>query len=84
MFLAASGGTVVVQGGEGRHNSIHDGTDGGSVLVFGGKSHGLGYFDNGGSVNVTAGSSLRGDGGRIGILSGSSLSKSSELLVVSC
>ncbi len=80
LFLAASGGTVIVQGGEGRHSSVRDGTDGGSVSVIGGKSHGLGIFDDGGSVNISAGASLRGDGGSIGIVSGSSQSKSSEFL----
>lgn len=67
-----------MQGGEGTHSSIHDGTDGGSVSVIGGKSNGLGIFDDGGSINITAGASRRGDGGSIGILSGSSHSKSSK------
>jgi hypothetical protein len=80
LFLAASGGAVILQGGEGRHSSIRDGTDGGSVSVVGGKTHGLGTFDDGGAVNISAGSSLRGNGGSIGIVSGSSQSKSSEFL----
>ena len=77
-MIAASGGSVILQGGEGRHTSIHDGTDGGSVALTGGKSYGHGYHDDGGSVNIAAGAALRGDGGGVNITSGSSLDKSSE------
>lgn len=71
---------MILQGGEGRHRSIHDGSDGGSLVLSGGKSYGSGFHDDGGSVNITAGASLHGDGGNVSIASGSSDSKSSESL----
>jgi len=79
-YFAATGGNVILQGGEGRHRSIHDGSDGGSLVLSGGKSYGSGFHDDGGSVNITAGASLHGDGGNVSIASGSSDSKSSESL----
>lgn len=83
MPITASGGSVLLQGGEGRHTSIHDGTDGGSVVLRGGRSLGNSLHDDGGSVNITAGGSRQGDGGNITIASGSSGSKSSEFSLVS-
>jgi hypothetical protein len=74
---------VVLQGGEGRHTSVHDGTDGGSVYLRGGESFGNSLHDDGGSVNIAAGASRQGDGGNITIASGSSGSKSSEFSLVS-
>jgi len=82
VFITATGGTVILQGGEGRHTSVHDGNDGGSVVLRGGKSYGNGFHDDVGSVNIAAGASSQGDGGYIVVASGSSESKSSELDLV--
>lgn len=71
---------MILQGGEGRHRSIHDGSDGGTLVLSGGKSYGAGFHDDGGSVKIAAGASLQGDGGNVSIASGSSDSKSSEFL----
>ena len=53
MFL--TGGSVNLQGGEGRHRSVHYGSDGGSLVLSGGKSYGSCFHVDGGSVNITAG-----------------------------
>ena len=79
-IFAATGGSVNLQGGEGGHGSVHDGSDGGSLVLSGGKSYGSGFHDDGGSINITSGASLRGDGGNVSIASGSSDGKSSESL----
>ena len=75
--MFSTGGSVNLQGGKGRHRSVHDGGDGGSLVLSGGKSYGSGFHDDGGSVNITAGASRHGDGGNVSIASGSSDSKSS-------
>ena len=75
MFL--TGGSVSLQGGKGRHRSVHDGTDGRFIILIGGKFYGSGFHNDGGSVNITAGASLHGDGGNVGIASGSSDGKAS-------
>ena len=80
--MFSTGGSVNLQGGEGRHRSVHDGGDGGSLVLSGGKSYGSGFHDDGGSVNITAGASRHGDGGNVSIASGSSDSKSSGHLRV--
>ena len=68
---------MVLQGGEGRHESVYDGGDGGHVILIGGESNGRGHYDHGGNVNITAGESIRGTGGSVDIASGSSWEKSS-------
>jgi len=62
---SASGGSVLLQGGQGQHSSPHDGSDGGSVLLMGGESRGLGWHDHGGSIELTAGTARRGTGGDV-------------------
>ena len=76
---AASGGSAILQGGDGRHSNIHDGShNGGSVVLAGGNSDGPALSDSGGSINITAGESWGGDGGSIVVSSGSSAQRSSE------
>ena len=82
LIKLASGGSVVLQGGQGQHSSPHDGSDGGSVLVMGGDSLGLGWHDHGGSIEVTAGTARRGTGGNVLVSSGTSSQASSKSLRV--
>ena len=78
LFRSASGGSVILQGGLGEHESPHDGSDGGSVIVTGGNSLGLGYDDHGGSIELTAGKARRGAGGEVLVSSGTSSEASSK------
>jgi len=77
-FCLASGGSVLLQGGQGQHSSPHDGSDGGSVLMMGGESLGLGWHDHGGSIELTAGRARRGTGGEVLVSSGTSSESSSK------
>jgi hypothetical protein len=76
-FLA-SGGSIFLEGGEGLHTSPHDGSDGGSVLIVGGASHGFGWDDHGGSIEINGGGANRGTGGDVLVSSGASGEASSK------
>ena len=76
----ASGGSA--QGGDGRHNNIHDGSHlGESVVLAGGQSDGKSRSDHGGSIKANAGERWRGDGGLFSISFGSSERRSSECYI---
>ena len=68
----ASGGSIFLEGGEGLHTSPHDGSDGGAVLIVGGASHGFGWDDHGGSIEINGGGANRGTGGDVLVSSGAS------------
>ena len=74
----ASGGSIFLEGGEGLHTSPHDGSDGGSVLIVGGASHGFGWDDHGGSIEINGGGANRGTGGDVLVSSGASGEASSK------
>ena len=57
----ASGGSVVIAGGEGSNTYQYDGGDGGFVQIFGGAAQGGYEQDDGGNVEI-AGGSLFGRG----------------------
>ena len=82
--FAASGGRVVVMGGEGRNTNNIDGGDGGAVRIQGGEAHGLASEDMGGAIEITGGPvSGNGYGGTIALVSGPSADRTTGNMDIS-
>ena len=73
---------MLIQGGEGLHESSYDGGDGGHVLVSAGESHGRARGNSGGDISVTAGNSFEGVGGSVLLSSGKSSTTSSGNVLI--
>jgi hypothetical protein len=69
--LGATGGQIVVKGGEGRNSSPVDGGDGGTVSLKGGAGSGYASGDAGGGITLNAGATDgNGFGGTVALVSG--------------
>ena len=74
---ARKGGGVSITGGEGSSAHSTDGGDGGDISLKGGEAKGLSANDNAGSIEIQGGTSFKGYGGSLKLLSGESTESSS-------